>query len=114
MLVVSPEVASSSGVLVVEGETNLAPRRASGSGDSAEGDSTSRVTPISACPPNCAEMKEMLGHIPRAFDADLPSLKMFETVEMVLLHSFTLSVISRCALFSRYLTSLLCIFCCNW
>lgn len=53
MLVLSPDVARSDSVLAAEEETNLAPKGASSSSDSAKEDSTNRVTPISACPPNC-------------------------------------------------------------
>lgn len=82
---ISPDVASSDGVLAAEEETNSALRGASGSSTSAEGVSANRGISDPASPPSCAEMKEMLGRIPRALDTDLPSSKMFETVEMVLL-----------------------------
>lgn len=85
-----------------------------GVNDTTEGDFANEIASISACPPSCAEMEEMLRQIPRGFDADLPHLKMFETAKMVLFHSFDLSARSRCTFFGRYLTSLIYIFCCSW
>ena len=113
-LVPSPDVERSDGVLPDEGEANSAPRGEPDSSDLTEGDSTNKVVLISTCPPNYAEMEEMLRQIPRGFDADLPHLKMFETAKMVLFHSFDLSARSRCTFFGRYLTSLIYIFCCSW
>lgn len=81
----SPDVAGSNSALAVEGETGLALGGASGNGASIEGVFVSRDTHAPASPPSCDEMMEKLKHIPRFIDADLPSSKMFETEEVVIL-----------------------------
>lgn len=85
--VLIPDDDSTGDVRLVEDEMGPAPKGEPCNNDSTEGDSTNGAAHIIACPPNCAEMEEMLRQIPHGLDVDLPSSKMFETVEMVYLIS---------------------------
>lgn len=87
MSVPSPDVAGSSSVLVVEGETGLTLGGAFGSNASVDGVFVNRDTHAPTSPPSCDEMVEKLKRIPRFSDADLPSSKMFEIAEVVILRS---------------------------
>lgn len=48
-------------------------------------DSADAVENIFACPPNCAEMEEILKQIPRSADADLSPSQLFESAETVII-----------------------------
>ena len=51
---------------------------------SAHEDSADTTEDIFDCPPNCAKMEEMLKHIRRSVDADLPHSQLFDSAETVL------------------------------
>lgn len=91
----SPDITGSSNALAAEGETGLALGGASGSGASIEEVFVSRDTLTPVSPPNCDEMMEKVKRIPRFIDADLPSSKMFEIPEVVILRSL-LYLPNRC------------------
>lgn len=81
----SPDIAGSNSALAAEGETGLTLGGASGSGASVEGVFVSRDTHAPASLPSCDEMMEKLKRIPCFIDTDLPSSKMFEIAEVVIL-----------------------------
>lgn len=76
---------SSGDVHPVGDEMDLTPRGKPYINDSTEGDFANGASHISAGPPSCAELEEMLRQIPPGSDVDLPSTKMFESAEMVFL-----------------------------
>lgn len=76
---------SSGDVHPVGSEMDPTPREKPCINDSTEGDFANGASHISAGPPSCAELEEMLRQIPLGSDVDLPSTKMFELAEMVFL-----------------------------
>lgn len=92
----SPDVAGSNNALIAEGKTSLALEGASDSATPAEGVFVIRDTPDPASPPSCDEMREMLKRISRSIDANMPSSRMFETMEVVIPCCFFFFFPSRC------------------
>lgn len=76
---------SSGDVHPVRDEMDPTPRGKPCINDSTKGDFANGASHISAGPPSCAELEEMLRQIPPGSDVDLPSTKMFESAEMVFL-----------------------------
>lgn len=114
----SPNVMRFDNALVAdEGKTSPTPRGTSDSATPAEGVFVIRDTPAPASPPSCDEMMEMLKRISHSIDVDMPSSRMFETVEVVIpcwcFFFFFLLSKSMYMPLSRHLTLLLFIFYCN-
>lgn len=80
----SPDVAGSNNALIAEGKTSPALGGASDSTAPTEGVFVIRDTPAPASPPSCDEMMEMMKRISRSIDANMPSSRMFETMEVVI------------------------------
>lgn len=74
---------SSSDDQSVVDEMGPAPREEPCNNNSTGRDSANDIAHISACPPSCAEMEEMLRQISHGSEVDLPLSQMFETMEMV-------------------------------
>lgn len=85
LLVPSPNVTRSDNALVAaEGKTSPTPRGASDNAAPTKGVFFIRDTPAPASPLSCDEMMEMLKRISHSINVDLPSSRMFETVEVVI------------------------------
>lgn len=110
----SLDVVGSNNALTADGKTSPTLGGASDSTAPTEGVFVIRDTPALASPPSCDEMMEILKCISRSIDANMPSSRMFETMEVVIpcCFFFLLSKSMYMPL-SRYLTLLLFIFCCN-
>lgn len=84
----SPDTERLRGPMHDEGGASPASGRDSDHKAPTEEDSANEIAHISVCQPSCAEIEEMLRRIPHPLNIDLPPAKMFETVKMVLFHSF--------------------------